>query len=344
MPSLKRLKARLEDLEEEEEEARKKLKWLKKERTVKTDAEAKYELDQRIEEYTERLQEIAEEIEELERQINQSERAENTENSSIEKCQAFDYLYKSLLKLGYWDQHNFFEEIAGKHSYGVFLIQGRSKEDGQKWLLNRLTSIIPSSLEGKNIVIDLNRTASRTDIAAIWDEFSGRVGLPESSLPSEIARKICDLWMSQNVVITFNNADETIEENIGDLINEFWTSLTQILLEDKSQNNMFKLFIFFLDYQGVVSQWNVGFVENYNSNWQPNCPLGLPVINPFSDKDLRDWLNYQSDSLPPSISSNKGETLKVLLDKQGIPIPTFRKICDLCGCNWFEQEGKWLRF
>ncbi|GAA6618618.1 hypothetical protein [Scytonema sp. NUACC26] len=339
MPSLKRLQAKHEDLEEEYEEVRKKLKWFKKERTIKTDSEAKYELEQRIEEYEVRLRKIEEELEELEDQINLSKQSEN---SNLEITQTVDFLYRSLLKLGYWEQHNLFEEIAGKYSHGVFLIHGHSKEYGQRWLLNRLISSIPNSLEGKNIVIDLNRTSSRTDIAAIWDEFAGRVSLPEKSLPFQIAERICELWKTQNVLIIFNNVDETIKENLGDLLNNFWVSITQKILENNHKNT-FKLLIFFLDYQGVVSQWNIGFVEKYDLYWQPNLPLGLPKIHPFSDKDLRDWLNYQSDSLPPAISTNKVATVRVLLEKQGMPIPTLRKICDICGCNWFEQESKWLR-
>ena len=340
MPSLKRLEAKREDLEEEYEEVRKKLKWFKKERAIKTDSEAKYELEQRIEEYEEKLKEIEEELDELEEQINQPKRVEN---SDLEKSQTFDLLYKSLLKLGYWEQHNLFEEVAGKYSHGVFLIQGYSKDCGQRWLLNRLASIIPNILEGKNIVIDLNRTSSRTDILAIWDEFAGRVGLPEKSLPAQIAEKICELRKSQNVLIAFNNADETIRENLCDLLNDFWAALVQKILEYQSKQNTFKLLIFLIDYQGVISQWNIGFVENYNLDWQPNYPLGLPTIHPFSDQDLRDWLNYQSDFLPPAMSANKTETVRVLLEKQGVPMPTLRKICDLCGCNWFEQECKWLR-
>ncbi|MCW5315161.1 hypothetical protein GTQ43_15495 [Nostoc sp. KVJ3] len=342
MPSLKRLEAKYEDLEEEYEEVRKKLKWFKKEKITKTDSEAKYELERRIEEYEAKLEEIEAELDELEKQINQPKAGEN---SDLEKSQTFDFLYKSLLKLGYWEQQNLFEEIAGKHSHGVFLIQGRSKDYGQRWLLNRLASpsIIPKILEGKSIIIDLNRTSSRTDILAIWDEFAGRVGLPEKSLPSQITEKICELWKSQNVLIAFNNADETIKENLCDLLNIFWASLTQKILADNSQEHSFKLMIFLIDYQCVISQWNVGFVENYDSDWQPNLPLGLPAINPFLEKDMRDWLNYQSDFLPPAISANKTETLRMLSEKQGIPMPTFRKICDLCGCNWFEQENKWLR-
>jgi hypothetical protein len=72
MAKFKYLETKLNDLEEEREEIRKKLKWLKKERIVKADSEAKYELDQRIKEYKERLQEIEEKIEVLEKQINGS--------------------------------------------------------------------------------------------------------------------------------------------------------------------------------------------------------------------------------------------------------------------------------
>lgn len=339
MPSLKRLESKYEDLEEEYEEVRKKLKWFKKERTTKSDSEAKYELDQRVEEYQAKLEEIEEELEELEEQINQSKQIGK---SNLEKPQTFDFLYKSLLKLGYWEQHNCFEEIARKYSHGVFLLQGSSKDYGQKWLLKRLALISPKILEGKKIIIDLNRTSSRTDMSAIWGEFAGRVGLPERSLPSKIADKICELWKSQNVLIVFDNVDETIKENLCDLLNDFWKSLTQNILDNNSQQSTLKLFIFFLDYQSFVSQWNVGFVENYNSNWQPNYPLGLPIINPFLEQDIRDWLNYQSDFLPPAISYDKTETVRILLEKQGIPIPTLRKICELCDFNWFEQEGKWL--
>lgn len=149
MPSLKRLESKHEDLEEEYEEVRKKLKWFKKERTTKTDSEAKYELEQRIEEYEVRLQEIEEELEELEKQINQSKQV----GSNLEKCETFDFLYKSLLKLGYWEQHNHFEEIASKYSHGVFLIQGYTKDYGQRWLLNRLASITTNILEGKKLLL-----------------------------------------------------------------------------------------------------------------------------------------------------------------------------------------------
>ncbi|MBD2775075.1 TIR domain-containing protein [Iningainema tapete] len=68
LPSKRRVQEKREDLEEEYEEIRKKLKWLKKEWTIKTDSEAKYELSQRIEQYEVQLQNIADLLEQLEKQ------------------------------------------------------------------------------------------------------------------------------------------------------------------------------------------------------------------------------------------------------------------------------------
>ncbi len=339
MPLLKRLKSKYETLEEEWEEVNEKLRWFKKEIIKKADLETQYELYKRIEEYQTKVKVIEEEIEELEEKIDQSKQIGK---SNLEECQTFDLLYKSLLKLGYWEQHNCFEEIAAKYSHGAFLIQGFSKNYGQRWLLKRLALISPKILEGKKIIIDLNRKSSKTDILAVWDEFAGRVGLSESTSPYRIAEKICELWKSQNVLIVFENVDETIKDNLCDLLNDFWESLTQKMLEQNNQQSIFKLFIFFLDYQAFVSQWDVGFVKEYNLDWQPKYPLELPIINRFLKQDIRNWLNYQSDFLPPAISENKTEIVKMLLEKQGIPIPTLRKICELCGCNWFDQEEKWL--
>ena len=66
--SLKRhIQEKREDLEEEYDNVRKKLKFLKKEWNIKTDSEAKYELAQRIEQYEVQLHNIEELLEELER-------------------------------------------------------------------------------------------------------------------------------------------------------------------------------------------------------------------------------------------------------------------------------------
>ncbi|BAZ10735.1 hypothetical protein NIES4071_25580 [Calothrix sp. NIES-4071] len=65
-PPKRRVQEKREDLEEEYQDIRKKLKYLKKEWTIKTDSEAKYELSQRIEQYEVQLQNLEELLEQLE--------------------------------------------------------------------------------------------------------------------------------------------------------------------------------------------------------------------------------------------------------------------------------------
>ncbi len=62
----RRIQQKREDLEEEYQEIRKKLKWLKQELTVKSDSEAKYELTYRVQQYESKLQAIETLLEELE--------------------------------------------------------------------------------------------------------------------------------------------------------------------------------------------------------------------------------------------------------------------------------------
>ena len=64
--SKRHIQEKREDLEEEYDNVRKKLKFLKKEWNIKTDSEAKYELAQRIEQYEIQLHNIEELLEELE--------------------------------------------------------------------------------------------------------------------------------------------------------------------------------------------------------------------------------------------------------------------------------------
>ena len=343
MPSQKQLLVKQEDLEEEYEELRKKLKKLKKDYIIEADSELKYKLERRIEEYDKQLEKIEEELDKVEEELKNLDRQKGNPNDVAP--QNVDSLHRLLLKLGYWEQQRLFEEVAitKKVSHGAFLIHGLSKEYGQRWLLNRLALVIPESLEGKNIVIDLNRTASRSDISAIWGEFAGRVGLPEDIPTSKIVEMIHKLWQSQNVLIAFNNVDESIKENLQDLLNDFWKSLMWRITDSKNSENKFQLLMFCLDYQGLVIKWNVGFVNNYNSDWRPNIPLAFPDITPFSDESLRSWIEQQSDHLPKHIFNDKERVVKTLMEKNGTPEPTLRKICELCGCNWFEQERKWLR-
>lgn len=344
MSLLERLIKKQEYLEVQYEQILKKLKRLRKDLGIESDPEIRYKLYERIKELKEELADVEEELDSIEEKISKSDRQSVIEVGGPQED--ISRLYQALLKLGYWDQQRLFEKatLARQNSCGAFLIQGRSKDFGQRWLLNRLATVIPNNLEGKRIKIDLSRTSSRSDINAIWGEFAGRVNLPEESPTCDIVERVIELWRSQNILISFDNVDNSIQENVRDLINNFWNTLANRIREDNANSiNTFKLLMFLLDYQGVVIRWNIGFLEDCSQDWKPGAPIGLPNISPFSAEVLRTWLEQQSDRLPEDLTLNKAETIQVLLEKKGIPMPTLRKICDLCHYNWFSQEERWLR-
>ncbi|NER91124.1 hypothetical protein [Moorena sp. SIO3A2] len=341
MPSLRRLEEKQEDLEETYQRLRKKLKRLRNSYAIETDTAVKFKLEEDIEEYEEKLEAIEQELDDIEEKIENSQRGNHSQ--AINKPQNVDTLYKVLFKLGYWQQQQLFEKIVRTHqeSHGAFLIHGKSHDYGQRWLANRLAFNAARNLAGKTILIDLNRRSLRTDMSSIWEEFAGRISLAEESSPGEIVTGLLKLWQSQHVLICFNNVDESIEDNLRDLIDNLWTGLVQTI--SQHQPSRFKLLIFFLDYQGLVRSWNIAFVTDYQPDFKTRLPFELPEIIPFGRETIRTWLDHQEDHLPESLSLDKEETVKLILAKKGIPEPTFRKICALCGCNWYEQEKKWLR-
>lgn len=341
MPSLRRLEKKQEDLEETYEKLRKKLKRFRNSYAIETDTAEKFKLEEKIEEYEEKLDQIEEELDDIEEKIDNYQRGNHSQ--AINKPQNVDTLHKVLLKLGYWQQQQLFEKIVRTHqqSHGAFLIHGKSRDYGQRWLANRLAFNAARNLAGKTILIDLNRRTLRTDMSSIWEEFAGRISLAEESSPGEIVTGLLKLWQSQHVLICFNNVDESIEDNLRDLIDNLWTGLIQRI--SQHQPSQFKLLIFFLDYQGLVRSWNIGFVTDYQPDFKTRLPFELPEIIPFGRETIRTWLDYQEDHLPETLSLDKEETVKILLAKKGIPEPTFRKICELCGCNWYDQEEKWFR-
>jgi hypothetical protein len=345
MLKTKRLEKEREELEALWEIHQEKCSRLRSELAFEVDVARKFNLEHSIKICKAEIEQIEQDIETLEEQINSSRKI----GTDLASSKNFDDLYKALLRLGYWEQERVFNNVTRDHSHSAFLIRGSSKEYGQRWLLNRLVFAVSKNLNAKEFRVDLHRKSSRSDIDAIWSEFAGRLNIPEESSPSQIVDNIYRLWQSQDVLINFNNVDESIKENLNDLLEDFWGSIARRILKNEGQLSEYKLLIFFLDYRGVVIQWDVGFEENYDSNWQPgsgwqpSIPLGLPDIKRFSDDLLISWIEHQIYFLPPSITNNPANVAQqIFQEKNGIPEPTLRKICALCGCNWFEQEEKWL--
>ncbi|GEM_PF-615569 len=343
MPTLDRLQTKVEDLEYECGLLTKKLRGLRRSRAIETDAAVRTKLDVQIEETTESLEQVEQDLDRLECQIKEFAQPASSASPSC----SLDQLHGALLKLGYWEQQRSFKKVIKDHPVGAFLIQGNSPEYGQRWLLNRLALETSRSLEAKVVKVNLGRVSSRSNIPALWRELAERVGLGRQNTPSEaeIVERVHQWWQTQNVHIVFYDVQSTIEENLRDLITDFWAVLANRVSETATQGNGFKLLMFLLDDKGSVNTWNLTFAKQYDSTWRPIIPFGLPNLTEFSSDLLITWIEQQSGVLPTAITDDAETVVAALLANtdNGIPEPTLREICDLCGCNWYDQEDKWLK-
>ncbi|MDZ8079091.1 MAG: hypothetical protein RMX35_08310 [Nostoc sp. DcaGUA01] len=284
----------------------------------------------------------------LEKQIEQTEKELNElaqQLDALEQALSSGRLYRALLKLGYREQARAFRRFIEAHPVAAFLIHG-SLYYGQRWLLNRLvTQHVPNITTGKVVRIELSRIARRSDSAALWRELGGRVGLGRQSSTLEIAERVYQWWRTQNVLLIIYDVDCLSEAFVHEIVTEFWLPLATKVKEATSQLSQFKLLMFLVDYEGCAGSWNVPFVEKLEPTSKPHNPVKLPGITQFSEHELTNWLEYEAEELPNQLIDRVDETIQIILKNSdnGIPEPALGEICHLSGCNWYEQEEKWLR-
>jgi hypothetical protein len=262
-------------------------------------------------------------------------------------------LYLALLKLGYKDQILAFRRFVRSQSIGAFLIHG-CPDYGQRWLLNRLvTQHIDDGTSSKVLPIELHRIGRRIDISTLWRELGGRCGLRRQStvadIKEEIVERVYQWWQTQNVVLIFHDVDCMPENYLQQLIQEFWLKLATQARETASPTRKYRLLMFLVDYEGCVGTRETLFVERIEPNWEGKIPVKLPVINPFCEDELNDWLDMvemEFDELPlTEIISQKDDLVQKILENSdnGIPELAFSEICDRCECNWYEAKDRWLK-
>ena len=102
--------------------------------------------------------------------------------------------------------------------------------------------------------------------------------------------------------------------------------------------------MFLIDNESLVESqnWNVSFAENLESTWSCYTPVKLPILKVLSDTVLRTWIDYEYTYLPEQLSENIDQVVQTILKNSddGIPIPAFREICNLCDYEWLEE---WLK-
>ena len=255
-------------------------------------------------------------------------------------------LYRALLKLGYRQQARLFRRAIASESVAAFLIHGLP-EHGQRWLLNRLiVQYLPENLNSKDVVIGMTRLTRQTTVNAFWRELGGRVGIKKRKLtPTEVADGVYDWWRTQDVILVFHHVEESPEDAIQRMIEEFWIPLAQRVQYPGTGDRRNKLLMFLVDYEGKAEDWELPFVEKLDAAWKPHTPIKTPEIQEFTENELMDWLDGEYSDLPPELTHGIDDKVEEILDisEGGIPELVLIEICDQCGLNWYEEKDKWLR-
>ncbi|MEC4812817.1 MAG: hypothetical protein SAK29_06020 [Scytonema sp. PMC 1069.18] len=304
----------------------------REERIISADALIRFQLDKKIEEAEAERSEILQQIE------------------NADTVAGSEELYRALMKLGYREQVRSFLRFLKAQSVGAFLIHG-SPDYGQRWLLNRLvTQYVRFGTIGKAVKVKLDRIGRRRDINVLWRELGGLVGLSKHGSPEEIAKQVFQLWKTQTVLLVFHDVDCMPKDYLQELLNEFWFPLASQARGVVSQTHQFQLLMFLVDYEGCVGCKDTMFVEQLAPSWEPKIPIRLPEITAFCDRILLDWLEtveIDSHKLPFIELMHEMEDLArdILRNSEnGIPELALSEICNLCGCNWYDERERWLKY
>lgn len=250
-------------------------------------------------------------------------------------------IYKELLRLDYFEQVKVFRKFVETHPVGTCLVHG-DEEHGQRWLVNRLVQLVPNGIAAKVIPFGLGRKSRANYINALWRELGGRVGLSGLPTLTQIAEAVCKWWQTQSVILIFYDVDQMPKDYMHAFIRDFWLPVANLAC-DRPQPSR-KLLMFLVAHTGAVEQWGVNFAETLE-NWQPQIPLKLPRIDRLDDRDLISWMENSLNELPPKLTSEIDSTVRDILDNSdnGVPQLVLEHICFLCGCNWYDEEQKWLK-
>ena len=256
-------------------------------------------------------------------------------------------LYKALLKLGYHQQAELFLRAIDTESVAAFLIHGLP-EYGQRWLLNRLVEeYMPLHIVSKVVPIDFSRIARRNDVDACWREVGKRLNLRgRETTATAVADGVYRWWLNQDVIFVLHDVNIMPEPAVQNLIEQFWLPLIQrVQMAGRGESDR-KLLMFLVDYEGKAEQWHLPWVEKLDASWDPRKPIKPPKLQEFTSQELMNWIVGQYRDLPPVLTQGIDETVEKILaeTEQGVPELVLQEICKQCGCDWFEELDKWLKY
>lgn len=205
---------------------------------------------------------------------------------------------------------------------------------------------LPFITASRVVKVGLNRAGRRIDAKALWRELSRSFELSANSSVEEIIQRVYKCWQTQNIILIFHEVNWLPKESLKELIHNFWLPLAKEIQNSSSTSIKSKLLMFLVDYEGSVGSLEDFFSGQLNSQGQSYTPVKAPKIDQFSEDELLNWLESEGDELPAELVEEVDSNVQEILVSSdgGIPELTLDEICARCGCNWYEESEKWLKY
>jgi hypothetical protein len=251
-----------------------------------------------------------------------------------------DPLYSALLRLNYHAQEELFRQLMYQSQIGAFLIHGEPGY-GQNWLLNRLIRLVPRMGVGKPpIPINLEFAVSTCDLDGLRQQFCLREDLRSAHSLQEIIDQIHNWWQTQTVVLIFYNFHKMGLEEMQEFHQKFWLPLVAKATHSPCQSPHYKLVMFLIDKHGHRDSWPFDVAEQINDSWRPHLLIKPPRLSPILGEELLSWISGEERR-----SSMQLEVEDILNQNVGgVPEKILERVCELCGCDWFEKEHLWIQY
>ncbi|MFN6518862.1 MAG: trypsin-like peptidase domain-containing protein [Nostoc sp. CreGUA01] len=253
-------------------------------------------------------------------------------------------LYKILLNLGYEKQVMLFRRLKRDNHVATFLIHGESRYYGQDWLRKRLINLLllpEEKTKAKFPIISLGQKVRRNDTKALWRELGRWFALTEEQpSPEQLVEKIYQCSQKRDVLLVFCEVEKVPETVFDQILHQFWLPLVRRVQTEvaANQKNKYKIFLFVIDYEGRVENWRMSLAHQLDGNWEPSIPVCSPKLIEFSETELSNWLDNNSQFLPDSLVENMDLVVEEILENtdNGIPEDVLVEICDRCYWEWEE--------
>ena len=123
-------------------------------------------------------------------------------------------------------------------------------------------------------------------------------------------------------------------------LQDFWLRLVERGKHHPSSSSNSYLLLFLIDDGNPVNAWNIKFANPLNPEWDTYIPIKLEKLTSFSEEILSQWVEYEVGSLPAKV------TAPDIMENSdgGLPELVFDRICNLCGCDWYERVKAWTKY